>query len=364
MAMRDERPDPPGGRDELDWDALVRQFRPRLRRRMARSVPDPAILDDVVQEALVDAYRGAKTYDRTRPIWPWLVGIAAKRAWQWSQASLRAAELEESDVTAFGVGREPLLDYLDAGSDDHVTNLHRRSAMRRALQGMTEKHRRILLAWELGDRNVERLAEIEGMTTEELRATVVRARRSLRRRYLDAAGEAFGWVVVGVGGLAGRFRDRFTRIASTSGLTEAAGTFAAAPVVAVAGMAMITLMPPPPSQAPPVGTLAEQPVAFVREAPTPAAAGGVPAAAASTPSPATAAPPAPTAPAADVKTSTLSAGPAAASMTSSSGSQQMQLEVGGPTDSAESRRWNAVNCEYNVATTAFCQVSGGLTPQE
>src|SRR5687768_17435365 len=169
--MRHQRPDDPMGRIDLDWDTLVRLHGPRLRRCVAKRVPDPAIVDDVVQETFIQAIRRSSTFDRRRALWPWLVGIAANKAWRWSQATQRAAEVEE-DLPE--VGEEPLLDYLDAGSDDHVTNLHRRIAMRQALDSMTEKHRRILLAWELGDRSVADLAAAEEMTAEELRATVVR----------------------------------------------------------------------------------------------------------------------------------------------------------------------------------------------
>lgn len=363
MAMRHRQPDVPD-RDDVDWDALFQDHGPRLRRRVAKRVPDPAIVDDVIQETFIQAYRRWPTYDRTRPLWPWLVGIAFNRAWWWSKATQKVAAVESEDADL--LVEEPLLDYLDAGSDDHVANLHRRAAMRRALDGMTEKHRRILLAWELGDRSVSDLAAAEGMTTEELRATVVRARRSLRRRYFDAAGDGpFGWVVVGLGGVVARWRERFARVATTSGWTEAATSLATAPVVAVAGMAMITLVPAPPSQAPPAGTLAEEPAAYVHDAPSPTPAVGTAPAAVSTPSAtavaASAPPPVAAAPAAT--TSTLSAGPTAAAMTTSSNSQQMQFGVDGPNGGVESDQGNEVNCGYNVATTAFCELSATLPPQ-
>jgi RNA polymerase sigma-70 factor (ECF subfamily) len=343
-------------RDDLDWDEVYRLHAPRLRRRLAKRGADPAIVDDVVQETFIQAYRRWPTYDQSRPLWPWLVAIATNRAWRWSQASQRVGAVEGDE----GSVEVPLLDYFQAGSDDHVANLHRRRAMRTALDGMTEKHRRILLAWELGDRSVSDLAASEGLSPEELRATVVRARRSLRRRYLAAAGDGpFGWVIVGLGGVVTRWRDRLTRAASTSGWAEAAGSLAAAPVVAVAGMAMITLVPAPASHAPPPSTIAEKPATVAQTMPIvpepaePVQLGSTPIAIPSSPTESVSTPP-PVA-------RTIAAGPAAANLATTPTEKQAQLNLDGSTGDTEWHYRSETYCE-SVVAQALCEVRGLIPP--
>jgi RNA polymerase sigma-70 factor (ECF subfamily) len=352
MAMRQqEAPTRPLGRDDIDWDALVRLHGPRLQRRVAQRVADPEVVDDVVQETFVQAYRRWSTYEQTRPLWPWLVAIAVNLGWRVSKAG-RLAEAESDDVLV----EAPLLDYIGAaGSDDHVANLDRRAAIRVALDGMTMRHRRALLRWELERRSAVELAASEGMTPQQLRATVVRARRNLRERYLAAAGEGpFAGVALGLGALVARWRDRLARIASSGGWAEAAGAFAAAPVVAMAGMAMITLAPAPTVDRPNVQP-AEQPVAFVHDAVS-GAATAPDGAVSSAPTvgvvgaPAQSAPPPAAAP-------TLAAGPAAAGVDMTPDSHRTDLALDGPNGGTESHEQNRINCEYNVVTTAVCQVS-------
>src|SRR5688572_15012483 len=87
MAMRQQEAlTGPLGRDDIDWDALVRMHGPRLQRRVAQHVADPEVVDDVVQETFVQAYRRWSTYDQSRPLWPWLVAIAVNLGWRWSKA--------------------------------------------------------------------------------------------------------------------------------------------------------------------------------------------------------------------------------------------------------------------------------------
>lgn len=358
MAMRRQEV-PPGllGRDDIDWDAVVRLHAPRLRRRVAQRVSDPAVVDDVVQETFVHAYRRWPTYDQSRPMWPWLVAIAVNLGWRWSQASL-LLEAESDDVLV----DMPLLDYIGAaGSDDHVANLDRRAAIRVALDGMTARHRRALLRWELERRSAEELAASEGMTTEELRAVVVRARRSLRRRYLAVAGEGpFAGVALGLGALAARWRERMARVVSSGGWAEAAGAFAAAPVVAVAGMAMLTLAPAPTPDVPVSVPLAEQPVAFVHDtADDETAANGAAIAGAPTTSVGGAsAQPTPAARAAP----TLSAGPAAANVVAASNSQQMNMAVDKPNGETEWQSESEFNCEGGVVARTVCRLDGLIPP--
>jgi RNA polymerase sigma-70 factor (ECF subfamily) len=74
--------DPPPARGDARYHAFlatVTQLRPSLHRFCARMTGSVLDGEDVVQEALLDAYRKLDTYDDARPMAPWLFRIAHNR---------------------------------------------------------------------------------------------------------------------------------------------------------------------------------------------------------------------------------------------------------------------------------------------
>jgi RNA polymerase sigma-70 factor (ECF subfamily) len=57
----------------------IAHLRPRLHRYCARITGSILDGEDVMQEALFEAYRKLETYDDSRPLGPWLFGIAHNR---------------------------------------------------------------------------------------------------------------------------------------------------------------------------------------------------------------------------------------------------------------------------------------------
>lgn len=253
----------PASTDSVDWDAVVRDYTPRVRRLVARRISDAAAVEDVVQETFLRAYKRWSTYDPSQPLAPWLATIAANLCWHRWQAGERSVEtgFEQLDET-------PLPEYFGgaAGSDEHVASLDRQAAVHAVFQRMTARHRRVLYRWELERRSTAALAAAEDLSPEALKATVVRARRSFREQYLAVAGEGpFAGILVGLAGWLGRWRDRAQRVAASGTWAEASGAWMAAPVAA-AGMAMLTIFPPPLPSSYPTEPVAGQPIAALREA--------------------------------------------------------------------------------------------------
>ncbi|HZI38360.1 MAG TPA: sigma-70 family RNA polymerase sigma factor [Acidimicrobiia bacterium] len=248
---------------EVDWDTVVRDFTPRIRRLVARRLADAAAIEDVIQETFLKAYRRWSTYDSSQPLGPWLATIAANLCWErWQAAQQWADAAEAFDET-------PLPDYFGlAGSDEHVARLDREVAVHLALRRMTPRHRRVLYRWELERRSTAALAAIEDVSPEVLKATVVRARRNFREYFLAVAGEGpFAGVVVGLAGWLNRWREKANRVAVSGGnWVEASGAWVAAPVMAAAGMAMLAVAPTSTTEPMSPRPVAGQPVVAVHDA--------------------------------------------------------------------------------------------------
>src|SRR5215203_4304161 len=75
-------PDAGGGRFEARYLAFletVTHLRPSLHRYCARMIGSLFDGEDVVQDALFQAYRKLETFDDSRPLGPWLFRIAHNR---------------------------------------------------------------------------------------------------------------------------------------------------------------------------------------------------------------------------------------------------------------------------------------------
>lgn len=337
---------------EIDWDAVVREYTPRIRRLVARRVADAATVEDVVQETFIQAYRNWSSFDLTQPLWPWPATIAANLCWR-----LWQAEQRWGDADAFR--QVPLPDYFgQAGSDEHVARLDRAAAVHRALQRMTSRHRRILYRWELERTSTAALAATEEVSPEVLKATAVRARRNFRQYFLASGEGPFAGVLLGLTGLLNRWREKATRVATSGSWVEATGTLVAAPVVAVAGMAMLAVAPTSTVEPRPAASATAQPVVAVQDAaPAVPSPGGPPAAAAAsaqarpvTPSPT------PASPAASGLPIRAAAQPTLTTTTNRQSSEVTQADPAGDSRYHGGIEWN---CETKVGKAA-CAVFDAL----
>jgi RNA polymerase sigma-70 factor (ECF subfamily) len=73
-----------GGSEEA-VEALYRRHWPRAHRAAYLIVHDPAVAEDIAQEAFLAALRALDHFDRRRPFGPWLHRIAVNRAIDWAR---------------------------------------------------------------------------------------------------------------------------------------------------------------------------------------------------------------------------------------------------------------------------------------
>jgi RNA polymerase sigma-70 factor, ECF subfamily len=79
----------PSSRDRLGLlDELVRAHQARLRAYLFSRTGDIDVADDLAQEVFLVVFRLIDQYDRSRPAWPWLIGIARNELRQhWRSAA-------------------------------------------------------------------------------------------------------------------------------------------------------------------------------------------------------------------------------------------------------------------------------------
>ncbi len=145
----------------------ITQLRPRLHRycsRMTGSVMDG---EDVVQDALFEAYRKLDQYDDSRPLAPWLFRIAHNRCIDFLR---RRGVRVEAETTAMGS------DYV-MPADPPVLGVGR--AVEQLVMSLPPKERACVLLKDVFDYTLEEIAELVGSTVGGVKAALNRGRSKL-----------------------------------------------------------------------------------------------------------------------------------------------------------------------------------------
>jgi RNA polymerase sigma-70 factor, ECF subfamily len=145
----------------------ITQIRPRLHRycsRMTGSVMDG---EDVVQEALFEAYRKLDQYDDSRPLAPWLFRIAHNRCIDWLR---RRGVRVEAETASMGP------DYV-LPANPPVLGVGR--AVEQLVMSLPPKERACVLLKDVFDYTLEEIAEFVSSTVGGVKAALNRGRSKL-----------------------------------------------------------------------------------------------------------------------------------------------------------------------------------------
>jgi len=143
------------------------QLRPRLHRYCSRMTGSAMDGEDVVQDALFEAYRKLDQYDDSRPLTPWLFRIAHNRCIDFLRRRGVRVEAETGAVSPDSVlpGNAPVL-----GVGRAVEHL---------VMSLPPKERACVLLKDVFDYTLEEIAELVGSTLGGVKAALSRGRSKL-----------------------------------------------------------------------------------------------------------------------------------------------------------------------------------------
>lgn len=138
----------------------------------ARVGGDAAVTEDIVQETLMEAVKGAKGFRGDAALSTWLCAIARRRL-------ARHYEKErKQEVARSGLA---LVEPDDSAEDDSLAELVDRDVVVRALGRLPVLHRQVLVLKYLDDKSVAEVAKEVGRSTVQVQSLLQRARDGLRR---------------------------------------------------------------------------------------------------------------------------------------------------------------------------------------
>jgi RNA polymerase sigma-70 factor (ECF subfamily) len=145
----------------------IPQLRPRLHRYCARMTGSVLDGEDVVQEALFEAYRKLDTFDGSRPLSPWLFRIAHNRCVDFLR---RRNVRQEAEAAAAGPDVVLPVDPPGAGLGRAVEHL---------VTSLPPKERACVLLKDVFDYTLEEIAELVDSTVGGVKAALNRGRAKL-----------------------------------------------------------------------------------------------------------------------------------------------------------------------------------------
>jgi RNA polymerase sigma-70 factor, ECF subfamily len=157
---------------ETIYAAELKYVRSSLRRLGVTEAEVP----DVTQDVFVTVYRRLATFDRTRPIRPWLFGVAFRVAADHLRLSRHKREVLP-DVRLDTEDPTP-------GPDDALLGQQTRALARRALTLLDVRHRTVLVMHDLWDQPANEIAQALKIPLK----TVYTRLRIARERFTAAAG--------------------------------------------------------------------------------------------------------------------------------------------------------------------------------
>ena len=160
--------------DTEAFDELVREHRSSLHNHARRKLYCDSAAEDAVQETLVRAYKALPRFNGEYLLGPWLHRIMHNVCID--EANRRRRDGEKTDVYA----SEPIGRRESPSAEDELGLHVDDSALRAALDGLPQAHREALELKFVQDYDYSEVAAISGVSEQNARARVSRARMAMR----------------------------------------------------------------------------------------------------------------------------------------------------------------------------------------
>ncbi len=176
------------------FEVLVRRYERELFGYLKRYLGDAALADDVFQNTFLQLYTKIATYERGRPVRPWLYTIATHQAIDALRRSGRhaAVSLDEQRSATEGGNVRQLLDALqEHGPDplDAVQGEERRRLVRAGVDGLPAALRQVVLLAYYNGLKYREIATIVGIPVGTVKSRLHTALVKLQETW--AASSAF-----------------------------------------------------------------------------------------------------------------------------------------------------------------------------
>lgn len=164
--------------DHAAFETLVRRYAERAFRAAYRVVRDQQAAEEVLQEAMIKAYRALPRFEARSSFYTWLYRITVNLALDHRRRSKREPTLEWDDAIAHQVDPRAL----QSVSHDPEIELRRhevRDLVAAGIQTLPDAQREVLLLREVDDLSYEEIAESMGISKGTVMSRLHYARKKM-----------------------------------------------------------------------------------------------------------------------------------------------------------------------------------------
>ena len=160
--------------DKRAFEMLVVKYQRRLERLVGRMVRDPHLVQDIVQESFIRAYRALPSFRGDSAFYTWLYRIAVNTAKK-ALVDLKRDEAEEPS--------RPEITLTDAETPDAVlASKEIAAAVNAAVENLSDDLRQAITLREIEGLSYEEIAEVMNCPIGTVRSRIFRAREAIAAR--------------------------------------------------------------------------------------------------------------------------------------------------------------------------------------
>lgn len=163
--------------DQLEFDALVRQYLPLVYSYLARLTHDAPLAEDLTQETFIRAWKNIRSFDIDKPFKPWLMRIARNCA---LDTLRRKQTVAFSSLSAAEYAQVESLAHIAATPLQHAQAAETATRITEALRRLTPLEQEVLTLHYLDELSTREIAEVLSLPLETVRSRLRRARQAFR----------------------------------------------------------------------------------------------------------------------------------------------------------------------------------------
>ena len=175
--------------DQVAFEALVHKYQHQLLSLVCWYAGPAADTDDILQLILCKVYFSLKSFDISRPFYPWLRRIAVNRCCDERRRLRRRRTLTFAELQIEETCIESALPALRAVADAYYADNQRNlgDALRSVLNHLSDEHREIIILRHLQQISYEEIGQALKCTPRAARVKACRARSALRKLIVQSS---------------------------------------------------------------------------------------------------------------------------------------------------------------------------------
>lgn len=168
--------------DQEAFRVLVERYQKLVYTLALRLVSNPHDGEDVAQEAFLSAWKGLPKFRMDAKFSTWLYRLTVNAATD----LLRRRQKEQTHHSLEDEQQPVQVPDRTPGPEEQAQAAERRAILQRAIDSLTENHRKILLLREVNGLDYQEIGQVLELTPGTVKSRLARARRELRDKLLSS----------------------------------------------------------------------------------------------------------------------------------------------------------------------------------